>query len=132
MTDDEFLHAFATASLRNDEFHHRDHLRLTWLMLRRQGVDAGGDAVARGIQRFAAAHGHGPRYHETMTRFWIWIVDHAMRARPELTSFEEFLGAFPMLLDTTLPYRHWTREAMMGPVARAAWVPPDRIPLPAP
>jgi len=40
MTDDEFLQAFATATLANEQFHHRDHLRLTWLLLHRPGLSA--------------------------------------------------------------------------------------------
>jgi hypothetical protein len=130
MTDDGFLEAFSGGRLRNDEFHHRDHLRLTWLMLRRLGSEAGGEAVAAGIRRFAAAHGHVSRYHETMTRFWIRLVDHSMRVRPA-ASFEELLQAFPMLLDKSLPFRHWTRERMMSEAARRDFVEPDLLRLPA-
>jgi hypothetical protein len=131
MTDDEFLHAFTTATLPNDQFHHRDHLRMTWLMLHRLGPQAGAEAIVSGIRHFAGAHGHGPKYHETMTRFWIWLVDHAMRARPEIIAFEDFLGAFPLVLDKGLPFRHWSHDRLMSPQARAAWVDPDLRALPA-
>ncbi len=131
MTDDEFLHAFTTATLANEQFHHRDHLRMTWLMLHRLGLEVGAEAIVSGIRHFAGAHGHGPKYHETMTRFWIRLVDHAMRARPEITAFEGFLVAFPMVLDKTLPFRHWSHERLMSPAARAAWVDPDLLALPA-
>ncbi len=130
MTDDEFLHAFTTATLANAQFHHRDHLRMTWLMLHRLGLEAGAEAIVSGIRHFAGAHGHGSKYHETMTRFWIWLVDHAMRARPEITSFEDFLDAFPIALDKTLPFRHWSHEILMTPAARAAWIDPDLLVLP--
>jgi len=65
-----------------------------------------------------------------MTRFWIWFVNHAMQARPEIGSFEDFADAYPMALDKTLPFRHWARETMMSPAARAAWTEPDLLPLP--
>jgi len=130
MTDDEFLQAFATATLANEQFHHRDHLRLTWLLLHRLGTEAGGEAVTGGIRNFAAAHGHGPRYHETMTRFWIRLTDHAMRARPA-ASFDQLIEAFPMLLDKNLPFRHWSRETMMSETARRDFVDPDLLALPA-
>lgn len=131
MTDEEFLHAFTTASLPNEQFHHRDHLRMTWLMLRRHGLEKGAEAIVAGIRHFAASHGHAPRYHETMTRFWIAIVDHATRARPEIGSFEDFLRAFPLMLDKGLPFRHWSRDTLMSPAARAAWTEPDLLGLPA-
>lgn len=131
MTDDEFLRAFMTATLSNDQFRHRDHLRMTWLMLYRLGPQAGGEAITAGIRQFANAHGHGPKYHETMTRFWIWLVGHAMRTRPDIGSFEEFVDALPVLLDKALPFRHWSQDRLMSPAARAAWIDPEILPLPA-
>lgn len=130
VTDDEFLDAFSSGRLANEAFHHRDHLRLTWLLLHRLGSEAGAEAVAGGIRRFAAAHGHQSRYHETMTRFWIRLVDHTMRARP-VTSFEELIQAFPMLLDKHLPFNHWNRETIMSDAARREFVEPDLLALPA-
>ena len=74
--DDEFLRAFFGLTLPNSEFHHRDHLRLAWLAVRRHGPDAAEEAVVGGIQRFAAHHGHITLYHDTMTRFWVRLVAH--------------------------------------------------------
>jgi hypothetical protein len=131
MTDDDFLQAFARATLGNHEFRHRDHLRLAWLQIRRLGPDDATRAVAAGIRHFAAAHGATDKYHETMTRFWVRIVAHHVEARPEIDDFDRFLEVFPLLLDKGLPFRHWTRETMLGPAARAGWVEPDVLPLPA-
>jgi hypothetical protein len=66
-----------------------------------------------------------------MTRFWIWMVDHAMRTRPENSSFVDFVDAFPIVLDKTLPFRHWSHDRLMSPAARAAWLDPDLLALPA-
>jgi hypothetical protein len=38
MTDDEFLQAFMNCTLPNDQFRHRDHLHLAWLLARRLGT----------------------------------------------------------------------------------------------
>lgn len=130
MTDQEFVDAFFSGRLPNGEFHHGDHLRLSWVMLGRHGREAGGRMVADGIRHFAASHGQAARYHETMTQFWIWLVDHARHARPQVDSFDEFLSAFPLALDKNLPFRHWSREVMMSPAARSAWMDPDLAPLP--
>ena len=125
MTDQEFLDAFFSGTLPNEQFHHRDHLRLTWLTLRRHGRGLGSRMLADGIRHFAAGHGQASRYQETMTQFWIRLVDHARRARPDVASFGEFVAAFPLVLDKTLPFRHWNRDTMMSPDARAAWLEPD-------
>jgi hypothetical protein len=130
MTDQEFIDGFFSGKLLNGEFHHRDHLRLTWLVLSRHGRERGSRMLAHGISHFAAAHGQASRYHETMTRFWIWLVDHVRTSQPQLDSFEEFLTAFPAALDKNLPFRHWTKEVMMSPSARSTWVEPDMVPLP--
>lgn len=130
MTDDEFLHAFFGGTLPNAAFHHRDHLRLAWLVVRRHGAASAPDIVGRGIRRFAERHGHGHRYHETMTRFWVRLVAHAAGHRPAIAEFDRFLDAFPMLLDASLPFRHWSRDALLAQPARSAWRDPDLLPLP--
>ncbi len=130
LSDDEFLRAFFEAELANSDFHHRDHLRLAWLLVRREGIAEAEVRVAWGIQHFASVHGHGPRYHDTMTRFWVRLVAHAVAHRQEIDDFDAYLAAYPKLLDPSLPFRHWNRETLLGSDARAAWREPDLAPLP--
>ncbi len=131
MTDDEFVTAFLSGSLPPTQFHHRDHLRLAWVLVRLTGVEAAMKRITSGIRYFATQHGHAEKYHETMTRFWVLLVGHMVAAHPDIMTFDEFLAAFPMLLDKDLPYRHWRRETMFSPDARAHWVEPDILALPA-
>lgn len=130
MTDDDFVRAFLDGSLPPTQFHHRDHLRLSWALIRRLGVTAAASTITAGIQRFAAQHGQSRKYHETLTHFWIHLVGHMVEARPDIGDFTTFLDAFPQLLDKSLPYRHWRRETMDSPAARARWVAPDLMALP--
>ncbi len=129
MTDDEFLHAFFSLRLPNEAFRHRDHLRLAWLVVRRDGATAAPAVVADGIRRFAAGHRHGDRYHETLTAFWVRLVAHAVQDGPDIDDFDGFLRAYPLLLDAQLPLRHWSRDALFAHAARASWQEPDIIPL---
>jgi hypothetical protein len=129
--DDAFVVAFLTGSLPPQQFHHRDHLRLAWVLVRLTGVDEAARRITSGIRYFATLHGHGEKYHETMTRFWVRIVAHAVAARPEISTFDAFLAAFPLLLEKDLPYRHWRRVTMASPAAREQWVEPDIQALPA-
>ena len=87
--------------------------------------------IAEGIRRFAAAHGQAEKYHETLTGFWVRVVGHCVRARPDIAEVGDFLAAFPQLLDKDLPYRHWRRVTMGSSAARARWVEPDLLALPA-
>jgi hypothetical protein len=130
LSDDAFLHAFFSGELANSDFHHRDHLRLAWLMVRRYGLVEAEARVVEGIQHFAAVHHHAARYHDTMTRFWVRLVAHAVANRPEIEDFDAFLAAHGMLLDPALPFKHWRREAMFTPESREQWREPDLVPLP--
>src|SRR3981081_975720 len=124
--DEQFLAAFEAGKIANRDFHHRDHLLLAWIQIRRLGVDRAGQAVAGGIRKFAAHHGHADRYHETLTRFWVRVVGLGINRHPTL-AFNELLAPEPHLLDKSLPYRHWSRERMGGDEARRRWVDPDLL-----
>lgn len=130
MSDAEFARAFLAGAIMPQQFHHRDHLRVTWYLIRERGAAEAGPLVAAAIRGFAERHGHVQKYHETMTRFWVWAVGRHVAAQPDLDGFDAFLAAFPALLDTSLPYRHWNRETMMGDDARVGWVEPDLLALP--
>jgi len=130
MSDDNFLRAFMDGSLSPQQFHHRDHLRVAWLLLRRMDAASATRAMSAGIRRFAAAHGHEAIYHETLTQFWVRIVAHMARERTDVSAFDAFIAAFPQALDTGLPHRHWHSDTIWSAAARAAWVEPDLLALP--
>jgi hypothetical protein len=130
MDDDEFLRRFHESNLPGEEFRHRGHLRLAWLVLSRHRKDEAESIVAREIRQFAVANGASGRYHDTLTRFWVRLVGHAVENAPEVGSIDGLLARFPFLLDKSLPYRHWRGETFNSDRARAGWVEPDLIPLP--
>src|ERR1700694_6221834 len=117
--DQQFLAAFEAGHIANQDSHHRDHLRLAWIQIRRLGLERASDAVTGAIRQFAGRHGHGDRYHETMTRFWLRVVGMGITRHPTLP-FDDLLAAEPHLLDKKLPYRHWSRERM---ASDSAWRP---------
>jgi len=124
---DVFLQGFETGTLPNAAFHHVDHLRLSWLYLRRDGLQS-----ARSISStvFAAIHGAADRFHLTQTRFWIRLVQHLMEAFPTIERFEDLLDAFPPVMDKAIVYRHYSPTHLTSPIARHVCVAPDLLPLP--
>lgn len=130
-TDETFVQAFLQGSLHPAHFHHRDHVRLAWYLVRQHGQEAAMRLITTSIHTFASQHGQEAKYHETLTQFWVKIVAHVVKHHPEHASFEAFLATFPHLLDKSLPYQHWQRETMDSPAARAQWVEPDLLALPA-
>ncbi|OLE71160.1 hypothetical protein AUF78_03295, partial [archaeon 13_1_20CM_2_51_12] len=130
MDDHEFLRLFHDGNLPGEEFRHKGHLRLAWLFLSRYPTDEASTIVAREIRWFAGANGASNRYHDTLTRFWVRLVGHAMANAPEARSIDELLARFPFLLEKGLPLKHWRGETLNSDQARACWVEPDLLPVP--
>jgi hypothetical protein len=108
LTDDdiEFMAAFHNRTLPSEEFRHRGHLRLTWLVLKSHNAKDAAEVVAREILRLASYQGTPSRFHATLTRFWVHMVGHAMENRPDAKNADELIDRFPLLLEKDLPYRH--------------------------
>jgi hypothetical protein len=130
LSDAEFLAAIEAATYPGDKFGHRGHLRLGWLCLRAHGFDAGLERIRTLVRRYATALGAAEKFHETMTRAWAERMQVALDETPEFGSFEAFLAAHPELLDSRLLGRHYRKETLESPLAKASWVPPDLEPLP--
>jgi hypothetical protein len=98
MTDDDFVRGFEDCTIPGGEFHHRDHVRLAWIYLRRQSAL---DALARftsGLRRFAAFNGHPGLYHETITWAFLFLIHERMADAGESESWEAFAARNPDLL----------------------------------
>ncbi len=128
MEDGEFLRLFHDGNLSGEEFRHRGHLRLAWLVLSKHSRTKAESIVADEIRRFAIANGSSSRC--TLTRFWVHLVGHAMANAPKARSIDELLARFPFLLEKGLPFKHWRGETLNSDQARARWVEPDLVPLP--
>jgi hypothetical protein len=128
--EDAFLAAFEQGLLPNSALHHRDHVRLTWLYLRRDGRAQGPRSVADRIQRFATARGAAHLFHVSVTAFWVRLVRHVTDALPSVSRFDELLVACPLLADKSAVYRHYSRELLNSPAARQSWMAPHPRPVP--
>jgi hypothetical protein len=102
MTDDDFVRSFEDCTLPNSAFHHRDHVRLAWIYLRREPAL---DALARftaSLRRFATFHGHPGLYHETITWAFLFLIHERIadtgEGADERDTWEEFAARNPDLL----------------------------------
>jgi hypothetical protein len=124
MTDAEFLRAFEDTTL--EPFHHRDHLRVTYLYLRQLGEAETRERLGPAILRYATARGGAEKYHQTITLAWIRLV---AAASEKAESFDAMLMEHARLLDKNLLNRYYSTELLQSPEARERWVAPDREPL---
>ena len=123
---DDLLRAVISAAGR---FGHREHVHVTWLIIRRLGRERAAQVVGEGIRRTATYEGRPQKYHETMSHAWTRLIGHRMR-NDSAGSFEQFAAANPDLFDKRLLTRFYTPSTLALPAARTSWVEPDRLPLP--
>ncbi|HEX4168110.1 MAG TPA: hypothetical protein VHZ55_21805 [Bryobacteraceae bacterium] len=123
--DDEFLAALDAYSLPLSAFRHGDHLRLAWLHLHRQSFEDALASTRSSIQKYAAYHGVPHIFHETLTTAWVKLL-----STHNEDSFTEFIRIHESRLNRDLLHRFWTPSALDSPIAKSAWLPPDKDPLP--
>jgi hypothetical protein len=124
LSDDEFVRGFEAGTL--EDFPHADHVRLTVIYLTRHGREATLRRMATGIRSFATAKGAPEKFHATVTRAWVELVDSARRAHPAAVDAAALVAACPLLLDRHALLRFYSRERLDSPEARAGWLTPDR------
>ena len=82
IADDAWL-ARAEAGKPIGTFGHREHLRLTSLVLDREpNVDVAAERVSATIRRLAQTHGRPQRYNRTVSEAWVRIVAHCRASAP--------------------------------------------------
>ncbi len=130
----ELLRRFEDCTLPREEWTHAAHLTVAlWHLLQFDWPEAVA-RVRRGIRRYNAAHGIPATptggYHETLTLFWLRAVRAFLEeGRNEGRSLVALANDLAARADSRLPLRHYTRERLFSPEARAEWVEPDLLPL---
>lgn len=126
MNDAEFLGQVETGQI--ETFPHRAHLRLAWIYLRANGFEAGSQKIGVTIRHLATTKGAPGKYHETITRFWAYLVHYAITRTPEINEFDAFIAVHEHLLNPRLLTLHYSPARLAS--SREAWTEPDLIPLP--
>jgi len=113
------------------ELDHRAHLMVALCYLRRMPFQAAHARTRTNLKRFLDHHSVDPRkYNETMTIFWLKVVDRFLVASRESTPVEAMAEALLKSHDDSrLIYSHYSRELLASDRARTAWVEPDLRPL---
>ena len=132
MNDDEFLAAFEARTL--EEFHHRDHIKVTFLYLCQHPLNEAIAKVRTGLQALAVAWGAPvdnleKGYHETMTQAWVRLV-HLTLSRGEVAeSADAFCDQQPKLMQKTLVELFYSHERLTTWQAKREFVEPDLAPF---
>lgn len=132
MNDDEFLAAFEARMLK--EFHHRDHIKITYLYLRRYPLDEAVAKVRAGLQALAKAWDAPTNdlergYHETMTQAWVRLVHLTLSDCGEAECADAFCDHQPQLMQKTHLHLFYSRERLITWEAKREFVEPDLAPF---
>lgn len=135
LTDNDFIRDFESGAIALAEWDHRGHVRLAWIALTVEPrFERAMDRVRCGLKAhlaMAVAAGETPEfgYYETITRFWMALVERARGADPGHGDSSSFCAAHPELLDKGLLGRHYSKALLLGPESRRLFVEPDLAPI---
>jgi len=132
LNDEEFLAAFEARTV--EEFHHRDHIKIAYLYLRRLPLDEAMTKVRTGLQALALKWGAPvdnleKGYHETMTQAWVRLVYLGLNGAGATESADAFCDSRPQLLQKTHLHSFYSRERLTTWEAKRGFVEPDLAPL---
>lgn len=128
-TDDDLLAAFEAGREPEGGFHHREHVRVAWLYLRREPWTLALARFSQGLQGFARAQGKPGLYHETVTVAFFLIIHERMAAADAPLSFDDFARRNPDLLTwrPSVLDRFYEKGTLDSDRARRVFVMPDRL-----
>ena len=112
-----------------DNFSHQDHLAVAvWYL--RQDEEQAVNLMRASLHRFLDHYDCRANYHETLTRFWILLVQRALAgASPNLTLLDATNAVVGQLNDSRIAFEYYSKEVVESAVAKEKWVEPDLKPL---
>jgi hypothetical protein len=129
LSDDEFVARFEDATLSNESFHHRDHVRMAYLYLRRYPALEALQRFSASLARFAAAKGKPGLYNETVTWAFLFLIRERMARRGGDHTWGEFAAENADLLswENNILRRYYREATLKSDLARSTFVMPDKL-----
>jgi hypothetical protein len=137
----DLVEAFLAGTLPRAEWTHEAHLRVGAWHVHHHGADGALPLLRERIRRLNERHGTVNSamsgYHETITAAYARLIadflpsSSAVSSAGSGTDLEARVVALlaSPLADRAALFRFWSRERLLSPEARAAWLPPDLAPL---
>ena len=134
MDDEAFVAHFEAAHWKADQWHHREHIKIAYLYLRRYSFEEALFKLRKGIQALNAAQGvpETPErgYHETMTRAWLRLVHVTLGVYGPAESADQFYEQNPQLSQKKALRLFYSPQQFSSQNAKFEFVEPDLAPLP--
>jgi hypothetical protein len=134
MDDAEFLRRFEAGDWPHADWHHREHVKIAYLYLRRYPLEEAINQIRAGIKRLNAVHKTPEAidrgYHETMTQAWMRLVFFTLCEYGPTETADKFFDDHPQLWQMKTLRFFYSRDRLMSSDAKAMFVEPDLTPLP--
>lgn len=132
--DEALLTQFEAATWPLAEWHHRQHIKLAYLYLRRHPLEAAVQRMRAGLLAYNATN-HVPDgldrgYHETMTQAWVRLVYVTLCEFGPGESADAFVDRHTQLLSKRALLFFYSRDRIMSAAAKREFIAPDLAPLP--
>ncbi|MBC8031126.1 MAG: hypothetical protein H7Z16_13510 [Pyrinomonadaceae bacterium] len=118
---------FESCTTAKEEFKHRNHLTVAVWYLSHSTPEEALHKMRSGLFRFLDHHGVGrAKYHETLTTFWIKLVQNALDQMDAQTSLVEIANAvLERLADPAVVFQYFSEGCLNSETAKKNWVEPD-------
>jgi hypothetical protein len=134
MDDETFLREFEAARWPLEDWHHRQHIKVAYLYLRRYPFESAMNRIREKIKALNAVHQVPDLptrgYHETMTQAWMRLVQLTLCEYGPAQTADCFLDQNPQLSEKKVLRLFYSRDLFMSPRAKIEFLEPDLAPLP--
>lgn len=130
LTDQEFEEKFKDCTLSSVLFTHEAHLRLSYIYIRKYGLDIAIKDLCEQIDNFDQKFGDGTKFNKTVTIASAQILYHFIN-KTKTSNFRELLDEFPVLKNDFLGLlkSHYTLDIFKSKKARQEYLEPDLLPF---
>jgi hypothetical protein len=120
------VRGFESCTTAETDFPHRAHLVVATWYLNNATVPEALRKMRESILQFLEHYGIEGKYNETITLFWIVIVERFLRGLDaNLSLLERTNAVVESLNDSRLMFEYYSKERLWSPEAMREWVDPD-------
>ena len=119
----DITRAFEAHAVDNSRFHHAEHVRVAFDLLRKLDFVEAAATYANGIRAIATKAGAPQKFNLTITYAFMSLIAERMAAMPQ-AGFEEFVSANPDLMSKSALAGRYSDERLHSDTARRVFLLP--------
>ncbi len=124
------VQTFEDSSLSPAEFDHHAHMTVALWYLMQLPYPEAVSRMKIQIRQFAARHQKNQLYNETITLFWMKLLQHLLQeAAPAASTADTVHQILSAWGSMAFVFKHYSKELVFSESAKGAWVEPDLLPL---